>query len=638
MLGNMNKSKLTIGLLTTLLSVGALAACSEVKYNKDGVILTYTKDGKTFGSYTAGDLLNDELDKNQQTVFDATYKMVVKSYFTEEDPDDPNLGKKEYSELYNKAVKKVDSDKLEAQKAADKNGTSYSTEFDAILARMNCENEEELRDAYLYQYEKERFEENVEKNNLRIMKEGTSWITGEKAALYTNNSWNGYFKDRAPYHLSHILVKISDSSSSNYYNAKISENDAEKLEKVAKDLRTGELNTFAQVAANNTDDDKSSRGDLGIVGMESAADYINEFKYAVYAYENLYGNVNAVKDSAIEIADDENLATYKDYCYLEDDYNEGRVSAEGFAEIPYGAFDIIKSNASRTKGYKGQSVHDGNEDFFPRNIFFNHYFNRHSLALVTPQKAGDPDAEGYITSLSSGKYAANLGNGEGQNKKGTGFHNFTKAGDGVNFEGTYLATSMQLGDKTVYRPILVVRGGSDGSYQGIHFIAVNRSPFEYVEGSDELKISPLRDYYTTLRPGQDGYPKYQTYVDYHGIEKQYQTRADKVKSTLTSHESEAFKYFVFRKYFASGKLAFNDSKYADNLNKWMTANAQNSVYTFDTDWENSWVKYVANLEQSANTQKKRVPTACAIGFSADHSGDAAWNKIGGACNDGKEHK
>ena len=37
----MKKSKLTLGLVTSLLSIGALAACNEVTY-ADGVVLEYT--------------------------------------------------------------------------------------------------------------------------------------------------------------------------------------------------------------------------------------------------------------------------------------------------------------------------------------------------------------------------------------------------------------------------------------------------------------------------------------------------------------------------------------------------------------------------------------------------------------------
>ena len=77
----MRKSKLAIGLMSAVLSVGALAACSDVTYSPDGVILTYTGEDGTVISYTADDLYNDEFkdSSNYQVVFDAVYKLIVKN-------------------------------------------------------------------------------------------------------------------------------------------------------------------------------------------------------------------------------------------------------------------------------------------------------------------------------------------------------------------------------------------------------------------------------------------------------------------------------------------------------------------------------------------------------------------------------
>ena len=130
-LGNMKKSKLAIGLMSALLSVGALAACGDVTYSKDGVILTYNGV-----EYTADQLFTDEFQdsKNYQTVFDAVYKLVVKNYFDEEDPDDSNKGKAQLASLKNKAETAVEGDKDSAQKKAESNGTSYDT-YRRSLAR-----------------------------------------------------------------------------------------------------------------------------------------------------------------------------------------------------------------------------------------------------------------------------------------------------------------------------------------------------------------------------------------------------------------------------------------------------------------------------------------------------------------------
>ena len=476
----MRKSKLAIGIMSALLSVGALAACSDVTYSPDGVILTYTGEDGTVISYTADDLYNDEFkdSSNYQTVFDAVYKLIVKNYFTEKDPDNEHYGSEQLAGLKTKAQVAVDGDKQTASKKAESNGTSYDTEFSAILSEKNCEDESELFDYYLYQYEEETFNDNFEKGekNMKILKSGTASVADP---FYDDIPWDGYFAEKVPYHVSHILVKIEDADSTNYANAIISEANAKKLFTVADALRQNVYNSFADTAA--LSDDSATRGDLGLVDMDKTATYIDEFKFALYAFENLYGKTEEAQASKISMTFQENLIDeYKKYSHLDED----TLSDKGFATIPYGAFEILQSNAERELGYQDQKVNDGDSNFFPRNIFFNHYFNRHSLALVTPIKAkktGGADAK-YFDDIAdpsdpNNLYAATLTAGT----EGTGFHEFT-ADDGYSFTGTYLATSAKLGNKVVYRPILVVRGGSagEGGYQGIHFIVVNRSPFEYV--------------------------------------------------------------------------------------------------------------------------------------------------------------
>lgn len=639
----MNKSKLAVGLMTSLLSVGVLAGCSNtVTYSPDGVILTYTGEDGTVEKYTADDLFNDEFKdvSNYQKVFDAAYKIIIKNYFTEIDPDQAEYGKDQLPDLKVKAQDAVNGDKQTAQRKAESNGTSYDSEFSAILSEKGCENEEELYEYYLYQYEEETFNDNFDKveTNMKIMKSGTSSVEDPKG-LYTNNKWNGYFADRVPYHVSHILVKIEDSDSTNYSNATVSEANAKKLNTVAEALRENTYGSFADTAY--LSDDSASRGDLGLVDMDKTAQYIDEFKYAVYAYENLYGKTEEAQASKISLGN--KIDDYKEYSHLQEDEDNGYVSEEGFAKIPYGAFQIMQSNAERETGYLGQKVNDGDKDFYPRNVFFNHYFNRHSLALVSPEKA-EKVGDYYVNISESAKFEETLKDG----KVGTGFHNFSEK-DGVSFKGLYLAAGLKLGDKTVYRPILVVRGGSSGDsgYQGIHFILIDRSPFEFVDGEEATHVASLEQYYTTYFPKQSLYPtyedaegnkvKYQTYVNFSGNESDYQKRAEEVKSAIKGYDSEGLKHFMFRKYLKAGKLSIKDATISEGMNKWMTRSSENKAYNSSVEWENKWISYIENLKQAKNIQKKAVSLTCAIGFSEDHKGDNRWNEIGGICNNGTRH-
>ena len=648
----MRKSKLALGLMSALLSVGALAACSDVTYSPEGVILTYTGEDGTVISYTADDLYNDEFKdaSNYQTVFDAVYKIIVKNYFTETDPDNSEYGSKQLAGLKTKAQVAVDGDKQTASKKAESNGTSYDTEFSAILKDKGCEDESELFDHYLYQYEEETFNDNFEKidKNMSILKNGVP----ADDPFYSDIPWDGYFAEKVPYHVSHILVKIEDADSTNYANAVISSANAKKLNTVADALAKNVYSSFAETAS--LSDDSATRGDLGLVDMDKTATYIDEFKFAMYAYENLYGKKSEAQASKISMTFDENLIDeYNEVSHLAED-TLGGTTADGFATIPYGAFTILDSNAERELGYKDQKVNDGDSDFYPRNVFFNHYFNRHSFAMVTPLKAGKTYGDSkYFDKITADEYTKDevsvLGTEEGMNVEGTGFHTFT-ADDGVNFTGTFLATSVKLGNKVVYRPILVVRGGSagEGGYQGIHFIVVNRSPFEYVTGDTaDASVASLENYYTTYFPSQDRYPTYQdgdksvklqTYVNFSGNKDTYQSRANEVLSAIKGYDSEGLKHFMFRKYMKAGKLAFQDEEFATKFYTWMTRSEQNKDYNEKVEWENKWITYIENLKQATSIQaKKTISLTCAINFSTDHTSDAEWNNIGGLCNDGKQH-
>lgn len=698
----MKKSKIALVLMTSLLAGGSLAACSPVSYDEKGVILTYTGKDGVKEEYTAEDLFYDQLDESTKwdTVFKTIYKLVVKNYFIEvEEGINGSYGKAQLAGLKKKAEQAVTGDKETAEKNREKNGTSYDEEFSKILNEKNCKDEDELYEYYLYTYEKERFDSNFDslEENLSILKSGTAGTD-----QHEDNPFTGYFESKVPYHVSHILVKIDDSGSTNYADATISKANANKLFSVADALANNYRGSFAG-AAQLSDDTKT--GDLGLVDMDKTDTYINEFKYALYAYENFYGETAKAQDSNIKVGE---FITYKGVNHLtKDDVYVGEGKANtlskadgGFSIIPFGAFEILKSNAERETGAMDQQVNDGEEKYFPRNIFFNHYLNRHSFALVSPYAAGKKLGAGddyyydYVTDtkLASDKYNnLDIPNADGSKKEGTGFHTFSSA-DGVTFDGEYLATTVRLGDNTlVYRPILVVRGGSagEGGYQGIHFIVVNRSPFEFrseAEVAGDPTVATLEKYYTTHFPGETDYPTdvKVNYVNFSNDSSTYQTRAKDVLTAIKGFNSDGLEHFIFRKYLKAGKLEIKDEKISAGLNKWMARSEQNKDYNSQTKWENNWKLYLENLSEATNIQsKKAVAKGCGIYFSnhakvlADVTAEekatitaeqvaaykaknpgttltddeikallvtethedyaAAWDSIGGVCNNGKKH-
>ncbi len=662
----MKKSKIALVLMTSLLAGGSLAACSPVSYDEKGVILTYTGKDGVKEEYTAEDLFYDQLDESTKwdTVFKTIYKLVVKNYFIEvEEGVNGSYGKAQLAGLKKKAEQAVTGDKETAEKNREKNGTSYDEEFSKILNEKNCKDEDELYEYYLYTYEKERFDSNFDslEENLSILKSGTAGTD-----QHEDNPFTGYFESKVPYHVSHILVKIDDSGSTNYADATISKANANKLFSVADALANNYRGSFSG-AAQLSDDTKD--GDLGLVDMDKTDTYINEFKYALYAFENFYGRTDRAQASNIRIDSEETYAetkeAYEKVNHLSNDdvyvgaNKANTLSSEGFSVIPFGAFEILKSNAERETGAMDQQVNDGEEKYFPRNIFFNHYLNRHSFALVSPFAAGKTISgdDSYYDFITDDKIEIynNLDelNTDGSKKEGTGFHTFSAA-DGVTFEGEYLATTVRLGDNTIaYRPILVVRGGSagEGGYQGIHFIVVNRSPFEFrnvAEVEADKTVATLEKYYTTHFPGETDYPTdvKVNYVNFSNDSGTYQTRAKDVLTAIKGFNSDGLEHFVFRKYLKAGRLEIKDEKISAGLNKWMARSEQNKDYNSQTKWENNWKLYVENLSEATSIQsKKAVAKGCGIYFSNHATGDnpedpsnkAAWDSIGGVCNNGKKH-
>ena len=142
----MKNTKLTVGLIACLLSVGGLAGCDKVKASNDGVLLTYTVDGQEH-KITADQILEKSYDDSSkyQAIYDVIYSVLVKNYFNREaevdyygqkrtigkgqmgNPDDVAHGSE--GSIYGKANQKVDEDIDTAHTNADENNTRYKKEL-----------------------------------------------------------------------------------------------------------------------------------------------------------------------------------------------------------------------------------------------------------------------------------------------------------------------------------------------------------------------------------------------------------------------------------------------------------------------------------------------------------------------------
>lgn len=618
----MNKSKIAIGLMTAMLSAGALAGCDNtVKYSNDGTIISYhTKDDSQEKPTSADELLQEYYKDSSkyQSIFDAVYSIVVRNYFkTVDEPveviktgtngkrtkETIRVGISQVDGIKNDAQKKVDSDKETAKLNAKNNSTNYNDEFNSILSSKGAKDEAELKEKYIEEIEKETFDSNFYKYHINEIK------TGDESVKYGDNQqlWTGYLNDMVPYHVSHILVKVEDGSGTNYANGTISEANAEKLFNVVDALAKG-ADSFGTLAHRFSEDTGSAAnyGDLGI--MDYSTGYVNEFKLGIYAYENFMGDkVNDVITKKSNILIPGNVvetpevkisgiaASYQDQIKSSFD--------DSIPSIDFSVFQELQKVAKIDKDVNGKSVLDDSANFYPRNIIYNKYLNRHSIA-----------------------YIVNSAKTENVGTLNSGFYKEVKVMDPeTNTEVTKYALCVKT-KSGEWTPVLCARAGSD--YQGLHFIVVNRSPFV-----SEVNGVKLDEYYTTYYPEQEDYPsiesvdaegKYSyspkdTYVNYSSsVTAETKSRAESFVSTIKSYDSERLNKYIYRRYFNMEKLQLNHKEgevdLQDLLDKWIDRGFEKKAEEKKDAWEKTWNDYIDTLRKQNAERSKLVSQACRIAY------------------------
>ncbi len=589
----MKKTKLTLGLALSAISCTLLAGCGGATYSPEGVILTYTNAAGEQINYTAEDLFDGYYDDSSKvsTMFDSIYKVIVRNYFISEE-----AGKKKYDEILKNAKNDVEGIKTKAKENADTNSSSYDDEWNELLESYSCEDEDELLEHFIYERELTEFNDQFYDNNTEFLRDAKP-----------EDGYDGYINSKSPYHVRHILVKISDTANNNFYNATISKENAQKLYTVANALANG--TSFGQVALTQSDDnsgDSSSAtkyGDLGI--MDKDTSFVNEFKLGVYAYENIYNEATKEAAKTSNVAIGTSYDAYKEAA-------ETRVIGEGstvtttvtneISTIPYGVFVKLNEVASVETDAKGENVNDGSANTFPRNVWFNNYLNLHEVSLITYDVVDGQDTSALPADT-------------------TYFQDITVNG-----------VTKKVLVTTDGQPILAVRAGTS-DYQGIHFIIVQRSPL--VEEQNGVSLS---NYWTTKYPGQDGYPKdsdnknMSTYVNFLNQEtKEYKTRAEEVENKIKNFDSDLNKY-IYQKNLDSQKITFKDTKLQEAIDKWIEVSKNKKTFDNQISWDKTWDEYVETLKIQNTERAKLFPTTCAIGFST-HSG-SEWES-GGVCYDKK---
>ncbi len=691
----MKKSKLTLGLVTSLLSVAALAACNEVTYS-DGDVLEYTNAQGQVTKITTKDLFGEQRSSSvASTEFDKVYEVLIRNYYAN------GAGKSALSDLEALAQKDVQDIKDQAKKNADTNGTSYQEEFSKLLTSAGADNVNELYQIKLFEQEKKKFESDYETNSMiEQMRDGGAIFT--KSATYGAGS-DGYLAEQMPYTISHILIKLSEAAHGEHAEATITEAESLKLGQVikliagqGKDAATRtEFGTIANTLPSDDGGSAAKYGQLDFMDRDQADSFINEFKFGIYSYEGIYNQINqdenqnpyAAKPTA-HAASGETYKLLSKILFSEDaTYTDASVAAdaglpEGSGEhyiknffagsqigrIPYGVAvalareDVAKNLFNVDGGDKQMSwdVNGGKAAYFPRNILFNKYLNNHRVSVIVPNDipfntgadvlgtADDYTTESFVGAISAEFEAL------------PGFAANTK---------DVLPASVLGQDSNVLttergQVVLVVRGGSEGSYEGIHFMVIDRSALvQYAEGakmitaedyttrSQAADVNSLSEFYTIYRPGEVNYPKYAlaesktTYINQlHTKTSSYSENVRTLKDKIKGYNSSKNTY-MFQKLVEDGSITYGTNQVAQQvkglIEQWIRSQREKTNSDSRENFDKAWASYVEYLTAQDEARSLRTDGAqrlisetCAIGYNHADSNPlnpgALW-KNGGAC-------
>jgi len=573
----MNRTKLSIATFA-LASLVSLSACSNpVTANQDGRVITITdKNGETF-PYSADDLFGtyrgNEIGVSR--FVEAITEVVIRNQINQTDAASVALK----AEILRKADISVDGVKETARNNATTNNTNYNDELKKLFDSYNVEDLEELKDFFAFRTMKQEVEDRYFKNNK------TNFVLGDDYGP-------GYLSNRAPYHVKHILVKVS-AAGGDLYNGRISEAEAKKLYAVGARLalqRNGE--TFGEIAREMSEDGSREQfGDLGI--MSKSTSFVNEFKLGIYAYETVFNENETVVENR-DILDVPEFA--QDYF---DDL--------GLATIPFHAFVSLDEFASVTKDVNGSPVNDNDPLYFPRNVLFNQYFNRHNIAVVTPESRGGGD---FVY---------------------PGFR-----------EVSELDNQKVLTDENG-KVILVVRAGTgsgESGYQGVHFIVVERSAL-----IDTINGVSLVDYYTTEIPGTTNYPKFTaedetngfgitgqnkpTYVNFKvTTTANYKDRAETLNNEIRNFD-RFFNFRMLENLIDNQTVTFVDEDLETAVLRYLEITRESAAFDESLQQRNTWNAFIEYLEYQEFQRQRLIDEDCAYDYITNANG--LYNAVGGTC-------
>ena len=559
----MNKRLATLSLVS-LLAVGSLTACGEGYNYKDGIMLYLNGQ-----AYTTDELFDESYGIDTSTGVKAIYDVVNEAIIEADIPTTDTM-----TQIVDNLLEDFDD---KCGDTADTNGTWKSEEIDNALDDLGFDDISELEDSYYLAQKQTKAEDEYYSND-----------------RYESDFIPSFIEDTAPYHVKHILVTV-DASSTNLYNATISEDDADDLSNVVERLATGE--DFGVVAQTKSEDSSSAAnfGDVGI--MSTKTSFVSEFKYGLYTYDAMF-NPDTDATAREEVVD----KTFSSDADIVTSY-EDEIDGKAYG-IPYSAVKQLDYYADVTTAADGQEVTDANAYNYPRNILFNNYFNNHALSFVfldenTTDSNGYYNSSDYDEAVASGRFQTVSGISEN-------LQNFDADSTGVYSALKQIDSSKKILCDEDGRPILVTRAGtgtSDSGYQGIHFIVAQKDPFT-------TSAEDLESYYTLDTPSTtSSETEDATFVNFLDSTNKdiYTTRVDTIKTAVKAMDTN----FSFRQFEYYLEEAMNDhglvmsDELETAITNYIATTRASTEESEERSYNQSWETYL-NLLQAYDEYSNRI--------------------------------
>ena len=657
----MKTGKRSLSLAMSILAIASLTACDDdytypdAKW-KEGIIVNV--DGKDY-KYDEIYQLFDNSKGSAQAYFNVAKNILAQLVTPKTDT------------MLSNVDTKINDLKNTWKTNARTNNTSYKEEQEKTFDSENVEDLDELREKYISQQQ-------VEKNSQDFYEINANGVTDPSYTYYISEQMTkDYVTNQAPYHVSHVLVKVDASSDGEgYWNGKITADNAKKIGNAVRMLASSD--SFGSVAQLVSEDEGSAKmyGELVTttegsqsVAMEKTTSYINEFKLGLYAYEAYLNpktkaaEVNTAVRASLRVPGQAAASSSFDY---KNDTAVSELITDGTLVGKNGAFGIPLSK-SITLGYvadveknivDGSKVDYASETQYPRNILFNNYFNYHGVNFLyddsdtyeaeflkdaievgahsdktiltlndvkdkLPSKYAEYEyVKGQLSKIDAGKFKTVEGISD--NLYNYDFDAFTKKS-----VLTKIPTSKKIlvEKDTDTNPVVIVRGGSSG-YQGIHFIVVNNDPF--------VNSQNTYQYYRTNIPDASADPTSAKSADYStnpslinyvkadiNSNTTYNARRDAVVAAVKASDSN----IDFRLYEENikkfGADKFNEllGDYAGIINKYIEITKESSELGKNSSLDESWETYIQTLAlQEEITPRGLVPEVCVSAFEGGNYG------------------